>query len=188
MHRSWLPQVTVGIATIIAGFNLTTLAGDGCGCAYQAPCRQSCFHHRCCRCDSCPPTGVVVPSAPAAMPVQAMPYMPMQMVAAQAPTYTYALQAAPQMAPKSACGGDGSMNQLVEQAMVKALVERLGNNGNGNGSGNGNAAAPQSAPAASLDEKLAQLDRKVTELGRLTEKVSEALLSQHARIKALEGK
>ena len=109
----------------------------------------------------------------------------MQMVAAQAPTYTYAVQAAPQMvaAPKAACGGDG-MSATLQEAMVKALVERMavGN------SGTGGAAAPSASPAASVDDKLSQLEQKINELTRLTDKVGDILTRQDARIKALEGK
>jgi hypothetical protein len=118
----------------------------------------------------------------AAMPMAAMTFAsaPMAMVANQAPTFS--LQAVPQAAaaPKSSCGGDGSMSAF-EQAMLKAIVERaVPSNSSAGGS-----AAPSAAPAASMDVKLSQLEQRID---RLTERVTNILEIHEGKIRSLEGK
>jgi len=202
MSRSRALTLVVGVATSISGLSGVTIAGD-CGCDNAPVCRTTVQHvHRfvlfghCCRHDCYPPVGTVVQSAPVAMPM-AMPMQafapvaaaPMAMVA-QAPTFSLALQSAPQQpaAAPSSCGSDSSMAQF-QNAMVKAMVERaLTNNGASSALASAApASAPAASPSASLEDKLARLENSVTRLSNLTEKISGALIEQQKHIEALEA-
>lgn len=136
------------------------LQAGGCGC--EAPCstvhhihHRGQHHGRC-----CPPTGMVVQSAPvmaAPMMMMAAPVMaaPMMMVPAQqvafAPAASYSI--APQAAPNT-CAGNISQDQLV-----RALAQVLANDPQA-----ANALTPARAPARSAEARLNDLERRVLKL------------------------
>src|SRR5688572_7791396 len=104
----------------------TTFAEHNCGCGQQSSCRTVEHVHRhvychrhCHHCrDCCPPTGVVVPSVPGAMPLMAMPAAPVAMMASPA-AYTLTAPSAMQQSPS--CGSEQALQALQK---MEAMMER----------------------------------------------------------------
>jgi hypothetical protein len=160
-------------------------AGGGCGC--EAPgstvyhVHSRCHHH----CRHSPPVGMLVPSAPMmaapmmAAPMMAAPVMmtqaPVMQVAAPtvalAPAQTFSLatvQAAPQatlqlsMPQQTTCGGSATITQ---DQLVRALSQAMESQANG---GARAAAAPS---GSSVEDRLADLERRVGTLETATKDI-----------------